>query len=576
MRIPVEIKKRDQKVLDIIDTCLKSMGDRRLRYERRRRWYLFGQDSEMHVRYNRLHAHTDLVSSFMFTPEVVRFTVSRKDRKIQGESEIIEALGDAMRTEAVSSGLLADFSQALDWALVYDSMFLKMGWNKSKAAPQAKIIDPYSMAVYDETEPELEDQWAFVYLFREPYETAVRRLMRAGKGKDIPKLSEARPGPKDELTPVERSLIISMTGGANIGGPIIGQAPLGQYDVPTDYRGEAPPKYVEMKELWVWEEEEEDYRQFLIAGDDIVVEDSKDYIEAISTMAKRAGASPHYETKTNKFFPGEHQFVHIRPYPLYDYFWGAAHSERLIRLQDWTNERLFQIDDILKRNVDPARVFTGFSGITESKMAAMFGPHASVAEMNPGAKVDELKPEMPEDLFREFEKIGELFLEASGLTQTIAGQGTPGVRSHEHAKQLGTTGSGRIKKAAIGLEPALSRMGELQLMILKHNDPEHLMTASGQEFISGQIEGDLEVHVDGHSHSPLFADETKKTAFSLYGESAIDKESLLRLVAPPGLQNLLERVRRMEQLRAQQMAMNPGATKAEDEAKRSHHKKGAA
>jgi hypothetical protein len=196
--------------------------------------------------------------------------------------------------------------------------------------------------------------------------------------------------------------------------------------------------------------------------------------------------------------------------------------------------------------------------------------------MNPGAKVDELKPEMPEDLFREFEKIGELFLEASGLTQTITGQGTHGVRSHEHARQLVITGSGRIKKAAISLEPALSRMGELLLMILKHNDPEHLMTASGQEFIAGMIEGDLEVHVDGHSHSPLFADETKQMAFALYGESAIDKESLLRLVAPPGLQNLLERVRKMEQLRAQQMAMNPGATKAEDEAKRSHHKKGAA
>ena len=53
---------------------------------------------------------------------------------------------------------------------------------------------------------------------------------------------------------------------------------------------------------------------------------------------------------------------------------------------------------------------------------------------------------MPPDIFADYNSIGALFVEASGLTETLQGKGTKDVRSKGHAKQMLTTGSGRIKK----------------------------------------------------------------------------------------------------------------------------------
>ena len=62
-------------------------------------------------------------------------------------------------------------------------------------------------------------------------------------------------------------------------------------------------------------------------------------------------------------------------------------------------------------------------------------------------------------------------MEASGLTATASGQGTKDVRSTGHAKQLLTTGTGRIKKTATKLEGPLVRMGDLSLkMNMRNND----------------------------------------------------------------------------------------------------------
>jgi hypothetical protein len=148
------------------------------------------------------------------------------------------------------------------------------------------------------------------------------------------------------------------------------------------------------------------------------------------------------------------------------------------------------------------------------------------------------------------------------------------VRSKEHARQLTTTGSGRIKKAAFGLEEPLSELGDLLLKLIMNNDKTRLRTVAGVEFIAGQIDEDVDVRVAGHSHSPLFIDDTKELAAELMKFSAIDREELLRMLNPPGVENKVQRLRQIE---AQEQAARaqgldpPGNTKGEQEAKRSHH-----
>jgi hypothetical protein len=575
MKLPDNKRDRDRRILDVIEQCKNTMRDRQNRYERRRRWFLYGNDTETPVRYNRLAAHSDLVSSFLFAPDSVRFSLTPSGGENPGDDDIMDSLGKYLRMQAINSGLLVDFDDALDWALVYDTMIMKMGWSDVRGQAMARIIDPYSFGVFDETEGKLDEQEAFIHTFTLPWQESVLRLTKAGKASQIRNLSLRPEGKSDNFPPIYRSLLISMTGGSNISGPVIGQVQ-SEYSSPTDYRGESPPNMVPWTELTIWDngQKRPDYRQILVAGDDVIVEDSKDKIEGVKAAAPKAK----YASDTNLFLEGETPFIAITPYRMYDYFWGFCPLDtRGVPLQDWTNIRLEQISDILERQVDPARSFTGFTGMAQEKYLSLGGPHTFVTEQNAGAKVDELRPPPVEDLFREFDKIGELFMEAYGLTQTITGQGQPGVRSKEHARQLATTGSGRIKKAAFGLEPALSQMGELLLKLIQHNDLTRLKTKIGVPFIAAQIEGDIDVSVAGHSHSPLFLDDHKELAEILMKFSAIDRESFLEMINPPNVENLVTRLRareKMEAAAAQSGTELPGSTKADQEAKRSHHPKG--
>jgi hypothetical protein len=69
------------------------------------------------------------------------------------------------------------------------------------------------------------------------------------------------------------------------------------------------------------------------------------------------------------------------------------------------------------------------------------------------------------------------------------------------------------------------------------------------------------MRIAGHSHSPLFSDESKETAALLFKAQAIDQEMLIRLLNPPGRDNMIfalrERVKQ-QMLMAQTRPPAPG------------------
>ena len=223
--------------------------------------------------------------------------------------------------------------------------------------------------------------------------------------------------------------------------------------------------------------------------------------------------------------------------------------ESLIPLQQWSNERLDQIHDILEKQAYPPRVGSGFLGMTEEKMDAFGGADTWVMDQLPQASIKELAPQMPPDIFADYNSIGALFVEASGLTETLQGKGTKDVRSKGHAQQMLTTGSGRIKKTATKLEAPLVRMGDLALKLNMRNNEESIQpdpkedSKPGDPFLYANLSPNYSLHVAGHSHSPLFSDDTKELAGALFKAQAIDQESLIRLLNPPGRDNLIHSLR---------------------------------
>lgn len=577
MIIPTTPEAKERKIKYLADTCLDSQQDRFNAYLYRRQYFLYGSGDDRggRVLYNRLQAHTDLVASFLYSADHADFEIAAPRNDEQPIVEQCLAATEDWNDEFRDSGLAYQVADAVLWSLIFDSMFIKAGWNDTREELTSILVPPYNFGVYDESESELGNQHCFAHTFTIDYDDACQRLIRAGMADRIQEL-RASSGDEKPTLPKPLSLMLS---GSNatptqnplITGPLIGRVNAWQRSY--QYEARYDTTRVRFTELWVWDDESEDeegepsgdYRRFIIMEPGIILEDSKETI-AIRKRVGLKGSKNRIDkdslrwTDTNDFLPGEHPFSHIRPYPIYDYFWGESHTERLIPLQDWTTVRLQEIHEILDMQVDPPRVFSGFLGLTDEKADALHGPGTWVSDMNPGAKVDRMVPEMPEDLFAEVKSIGELFLEASGLTSTITGQGAENIKSGQHAKKAATTGSARIKKTAVALEPQLVSLGDICLRLRQQKEAKPLITDSGMRFTLSQLATTRwHMRVSGHSHSPLFADEGKEDAQIMLKAEAIDRENFLRLMHPPGKSNLIHSLRQRVNRERQMLQHNPQA-----------------
>jgi hypothetical protein len=297
-----------------------------------------------------------------------------------------------------------------------------------------------------------------------------------------------------------------------------------------------------MRELWVWNDETQDYQCVTLADPGVVIYD-------------RPGES--------MFLKGEHPFIQVCPTPTYNYFWGQSEVQKLIGLQEMRNRRMADILDLLSRQVQPPTALTGFTGILDEKNFALNRPGGLIATDMPNAKAEQFAPALPADLFKEIAEIDAMFAEASGIVSVLQGRGEQGVRSAGHASQLARLGASRTKQRAMKIEDALEKMATLYMKMTQAYDPEALVDDNGNKFIAEQFTSDYHVKVDAHSNSPIFTDESKSLAFNLLKVKAIDRMRLLDLVDPPMKQLLKEDLKKIEEreAKAAQMQMQAEAKK---------------
>jgi len=282
---------------------------------------------------------------------------------------------------------------------------------------------------------------------------------------------------------------------------------------------------VEMRELYLWNDEIDDYQVVTIAEPDVIIYD-------------RPGEQ--------LFMKGELPFIQITPNPQYDYYWGQSEVQKLIFLQQMRNKRMTEILDLLSKQVNPPTALMGFTGILDEKNFALNRAGGLLSNDMAQGKVERLAPEMPADLFREIDAIDAMFSEASGISSVLSGRGESGVRSQGHASQLARLGSSRIKKRALVIEDALEKMATLYLKLMQQYDRTHFPDVHGHKFIAEQFTKDFMVKVDAHSNSPIFMEDMRTLAFNLFKAQAIDKESLIDLLDPPMKQLLKDKLKKQD------------------------------
>lgn len=559
MKIPSELGEKENFLRYIIDICMASRHERQGMYEKRRRYYNFGQNNMAKARHNRIKAHVGLVSSFLFDPAGLNYSMAAPRNADDIEIAKITALQDSWNQDIQDDGIGDVFAEAVTWAVVMDTMVIKQGWNDVSKQQFATPITPDQFGVFRESITDFSAQPAFVQAYVIDYDEACERLVRAGRKGDIPLLTAASPSEDMGLPRVITQLVIAATGGSNLSGNIQGEVNPDYEPSPTFMARETAP-LCSFYNVWVWDSDRNDYREFDVIEPNICISDSLDTINAIKKANGKQGRD--YASDTNFFLPKENPFTCVSPFGMLNYFWGDCHLEDLIPLQNWSEERLAQVEDILNQQADPSKVFSGFMGIDDEKFGALGSGDNWVADATPGAKVDRLFPQMPPDLFAEYDRIGGLFLEASGLTEIVAGKGTGGARGGKQNKQMQITGGGRIRRVAVGLEKPLVRIGDLGVKLKMKNDDEPIKLDNKEvtEFLPAQASRDFTMRVAGHSQSPLFTMETEELATLLLKAKAADQEMFIRMLNPPFKESLLHSLRARQKAEAamrQQQAQNP-------------------
>ena len=517
MKIPSG-ESREDFYLDIINKCMVSKEERRGDYTTLRAYYLFGAGPESPPAYfNKIHPHLDQLTSFLYSAETTRFSIALGASVPSAEHKKTPSLTQALNDEWLNSNADQVFSTALTWALVYNTSFVKLVY---KNGIHPYMIEPSAIGVLREDTPYTDRQEAIVQTYYITKSELYARLYSHPKRDSIvARLATGTKVSESDIPEAVNRIVMSQTNPT-----IYGNVNMDLYGM-NRYKARVAEDTVEMTELWVWNDDTEDYQVVTMAAPNIIVYD-------------RPGAS--------LFLKGECPFVQICPNPLYDYFWGASEVQQLLLLQELRNTRMTEILDLLSKQVNPPTALTGFTGILDEKNFALNRAGGLLSSDMPNAKADRLAPTMPPDLFEVIHEIDAMFSEVSGISNVLSGRGESGVRSQGHASQLARLGSSRAKKRALIVEDSLEKVATLYLKLMQVYDNTHFRDTEDVPFIPEQFTKDFVVKVDAHSNSPIFTEDLKTLAFNLHKAGAIDKESLLDLLEPPMKQLLKDKLKRKE------------------------------
>jgi hypothetical protein len=528
--IPKDAADRQTLYLDLVEKCAVSRAERRADYSSLRSWYLFGAGpDEVPAHYNKIYPHIDQVTSFLFSADTTRFSINLGASSHQVEHGKVPVLTQALNDKWTDSNGDQVFAMAVTWALAFNSAFIKLVMRNGSIHPY--MVEPGSIGVLREDTPYTDRQEAFVHWYYITRSDLARRLYGHPKRADIMRRVSATQHQVSSVPEGVDRIVMSQTSPT-----IYGTVNMDLYGF-NRMKAMVAEDTVEMRELYVWNDETNDYQVITIADPDVVIYD-------------REGEQ--------LFLKGELPFVQITPNPQYDYYWGQSEVQKLVYLQQMRNKRMAEILDLLSKQVNPPTALMGFSGILDEKNFALNRAGGLLANDMPQGKVERMAPDMPADLFKELDRIDEMFSEASGISSVMAGRGESGVRSQGHATQLARLGSSRVKKRALVIEDSLEKMATLYLKLMQAYDRTQFQVADGMKFIAEQFTKDYIVKVDAHSNSPIFMEDMRQLAFNLFKAQVIDKESLLDLLDPPMKQLLKERLKKAEAKQAAQPPQ-PGA-----------------
>ncbi len=532
-----------RKVLSIRDACRASAASRASLCRAQNTWIQAGRASGNRAIVNKLYSHIDRLASHLFSPADLRFVLdfeSHHPKEVLAQAEMASRV---LTREWERNDIDVAFAAAVGTSLSYGSAIMKQLWGHSGL--ESKIIMPWQFGVYREDLNNIEDQEALCESGQMTLEEAWRRVSHLPDAEGMFKRIRAGAS-QDGVGDVNNSyfhnvlstsiLNTDLTSSRSQPGGIVQLAS----DPSTAIMGpEIAVDLVNFHEIWVKDDDLEDYVTVLLIEPDIIV-------------------SP-YHQKKNMFAPQTQPFSLIQPNFQAGYFWGRSEIVDLIGMQEELATSMDDLKRLVGLQVDKLLAFTGGEGITDEKYSNFRG--AGYIDLGQSGDVKDLTPPIPAALFQTIELLGKMMEEVSGFGNIMSGQGEPGVRAGTHAEMLMKTASPRLRDRALLVERQCGLAADKTLELLQAKDGRAYTTDPTQgkpsEFLLFDLPDDRRVSVDSHSSSPIFSDDHQQLVAFGVKAGFLDGASAIEMLPYPNKDLLKQRYAEAQAAKAKMIQEHP-------------------
>jgi len=530
---------RNEEAIEIRDLCMRSSANRGDFYHKCRNAFRHGSRDVDEARHNKIMPIIRRLASYCYAPERIHFWADLPPNEIEHEDKIesaMDAINDGWHD--TGSDLLA--STAVEQGFVCGTTpisVLPERMTDGSIALVSRMIRPEMFGVWNETVGDLLQQQAICYdSYLSHPEIEIRLMMHPKRERD--RIMQNLESTAPEYVETDRVFVSNYQGinSGNVETGIVMSRLGGRYNYSPNV---SVPLY-RVSNLFFFDDDIGDWNWILLSSSDTIFD------LPVSEIG----------------IPGVLPIVKIQPDPMDDYFWGWSMADGLMLLQDWFGKRVSQMDELFEKILKPPKAMFGMGQVREAKMAGLNRPGGYASFPNPAAKLDELKPNIPDAAFSMMDEIGNFFEEAADMEGGgMKGKGQPGLRGAEAQQALLRISASPIAVRALVIEKCIEDWAGLIFKYKRRFNPELYPifgddgNPTGQMFRLGELPTDTRIRVDGHSSSPVFFEDQKRDAEQLFRAGAIDAETLIEFLNPPMKGLLKKRMRRrvMAQLIAQQI-----------------------
>ena len=500
-------------------------------YHKMRHGFRYGSRDVSQGRHNKIKPIVKQLASFLYAPETVTFWPHFPADELD-QLDKAEALSELMNDAWDDTGINLDAYSAVEESLICGSSFVSLlpeRMTDGGVALVARLIPPECVGVRREDVNDMALQPAVcfeTFVTRDEIEPRLQYLPKNLRQKVMLSLESQTLG----HTETDRVFVANYSGptsGNNVEMGLVMSRLGGGYH----YNPYMADSLYKVTNCFIYDDDLGDWNWFLVSGEYVIND----------LPLRKIGV------------PGIIPLCLIQADRIPGYFYGYSQVDGLGLLQDWHSKRLVQMDDLWDKILAPPKVGYGLGQMREAKVGALNRARSFTSVPNPAAKIEELKPELPEIALTMLELMDGMFLEAAELQDTQFGKTQPGMRTRDMQQTAMRVSASPTKIKAMVVEKCLQNLATLVLRYKQRYDPGlyPIYSDDGQFtnsfFRPAEVSDHVTMKVDGHSSSPLFMDDKAKMGEMLMKAGAMDGETLIQFTHPPQTELLLRRQKRRNQ-----------------------------